>query len=237
MNVAICDDETEWRHSLTALIKLYGFEHHIDMFITTFPNGKTIIGCQKSFDIVFMDYQMDELNGIETARDIHKNNPDSIIIFVSAYPQVALDTFEVGTFRFLSKPINKQKLFNAIDDYRSSINSDNFLILITHEKDLKIKISEIVFIEADKRHSIIHTTNETFTVLTNLKELQKKLPQDRFFRCHKSYLTSFYHIKSHDSNYIIYYNGSRSYISRNYISAFRTALQEYILRYNSGEIK
>lgn len=237
MNIAICDDESEWRYALINLLRKYGGEKHIDMITTEFSNGLKIISCEKNFDIVFMDYQMNEINGIETARKIHTINSDCIIIFVSAFPQVALDTFEVGTFRFLSKPINKQKLFKALDDYRSSINSDNFLMFNSHDGNIKIKTSEIIYIEADKRHSIIHTDEGSYRVLTNIKTVENKLPKEKFFRCHKSYIASFYHIKSHDSNFILFYDGSKIYISRNYLTSFRTALQEYILKYNSGDIK
>ena len=135
MNIAICDDEKIWQDELIKHLNEYKNKRKIDIFIQCFSDGKSCYESQNDkYDIIFMDYQMYDTNGIETARKIRKSNSDSIIIFISAYPQVALDTFEVKTFRFLAKPIDKAKLFKAIDDYLAEIDVDSFLIFKTHEK-------------------------------------------------------------------------------------------------------
>ena len=135
MNIAICDDEKVWQNELIKYLEEYQKKRHIDIFTTCFSDGKS---CYESslnkYDIIFMDYQMEGADGIETARIIRKKNSDSIIIFVSAYPQIAMDTFEVNTFRFLAKPINKAKLFKAIDAYIAEIDTDNLLELVNIEK-------------------------------------------------------------------------------------------------------
>ena len=66
---------------------------------------------------------MENLNGIETARKIRNLNNNCAIIFVSSYPDIAIDTFEVEAFRFLIKPIDKVKLFKSIDDYRKKLRT------------------------------------------------------------------------------------------------------------------
>lgn len=238
MNVAICDDEKIWQNELINYLNEYKNMRKIDLFIKSFSDGKSC--CESKidkYDIIFMDYQMDGANGIETARKIRKTNSDTIIIFVSAYPQVAMDTFEVKTFRFLSKPIDKSKLFKAIDDYLSEIDIDSLLIFKTHEKTVRIKISEVIYAEAQRNHTVIHTEKEDFEILKNLKSIEKMLPKEKFFRCHNAYITSFQHIKYHNNSEIFFDDRSSVYISRSMISKFRTAFQEYVLKYDSGEIE
>lgn len=232
MNVAICDDERVWADTLNALLKEYGSVKHLDVFTSYFNSGTSLVGSNKKFDIIFMDFQMDGLNGIETARKIRVLKPDGVIIFVSAYTNVAMDTFEVKAYRFLAKPICKEKLFKAIDDYRAEMDSDNFLIFKTHDETIRIKVSEIIYAEGMGNHSKIHTFNHNYEVFVNLKTVQNKLPNDKFFRCHKAFLTSFIHIKSHNNSEITYDDGSRIFISRNYLPRFRKAFEEYILKYN-----
>lgn len=238
MNIAICEDEKIWQAELIKHLNEYKNKRKIDLFIQCFSNGKACCESKNDkYDIIFMDYQMETKNGIETAREIRKTNSDSIIIFVSAYPQVALDTFEVKTFRFLSKPIDKIKLFKAIDDYLADIDIDSFLIFKTHEKTIRIKISEIIYAEAQKNHTIIHTEKEDFEILTNLKSVEKLLPKDKFFRCHNAYITSFKHIKDYTNTEIYYDDNSVAYISRSMIKKFKLAFHDFIKKYDSGEIK
>lgn len=233
MTVAVCDDERVWQEKLEKLLKEYSAEKHIDVFISYFSDGVSLVESGRKFDIIFMDYQMNTLNGIEAAQKINELKNDSVIIFVSAYTDVALDTFEVKAYRFLAKPINRKKLFKAIDDYRAEMDSDHFLIFKTHEGTIRLKVSEIVYVEALGSHSKIHTIKSDYEIFINLKAIQNKLPEDKFFRCHKAFLTSFMHIQSHSNTAIRYDDGSTVYISRNYLPKFRKAFEEYILMYNA----
>lgn len=233
MKVAVCDDEKVWAYKLDRLLKEYGNARHLDIFIYYYNSGVSLIESGNSFDIVFMDFQMDGLDGIETARKINALKLDGIIIFVSAYPNVAMDTFEVKAYRFLAKPIIKEKLFKAIDDYRAEIESDDFLIFKTHDGTIRVKNSEIVYAEALGSHTKIHTLKSDHVILNNLKSIQSKLQPDKFFRCHKAYITSFLHIQAHDNTMIKYDDGSTIYISRRYLPRFRKAFEEYILKHNA----
>lgn len=231
MNIAICDDENYWRETLTDDIKKYKTSRHIDIFFDYFSDGVSLAKCKKKFDIIFMDYQMNDLNGIETARQIRKSNNNCIIIFVSAFPNAALDAFEVNAFRFLAKPIDRKKLFGSLDDFLKAEKSD-FLILNTHNGTIKIKESDIIYCESMQKHTIIHTANGSSEISVNLREIENKLSKDKFFRCHKAYVVSFYHIRSYSNTDMIFDNGEKAYISRKRLSSFRTALQDYVMKYN-----
>lgn len=235
MKIAVCDDEKIWQDSLIKCLDIYSLERNIEISKKCFDSGKALAENTEKYDIIFLDFQMEDLNGIETARRIRKTNTDSVIIFVSAYPNVAVDAYEVKTYRFLTKPINKSKLFRALDDYRAEIDIDNFIIFKAHEKTLRIRISDIIYVEACKNHSIIHTSAEDFEILINLKVIQKQLSTEKFFRCHNAYIVSFLHIKSHSNTDIYFDDNSMAYISRNYLPKFRLAFQEYILKHNTGE--
>lgn len=235
MKAAICDDESYWRAVLTESLKEYMKKRHIDIITTYFADGASLTKCAKDFDIIFMDYQMKELNGIETAKKIRKTNSSSIIIFVSAFPNVALDTFEVNAFRFLTKPIDKEKLFKSLDDYLK-YEKANFLIFKTHSGTIKIRESDIIYCESKQKHTMIHTQNESYEILINIKEIENKLSKGKFIRCHKSYVVSFFHIKSYDNSEIIFFNNAKAYIGRKFLSDFRTSFQDYVIKYNMEKI-
>ncbi len=236
MKIALCDDEKFWVDELRRLLNEYHSDRHTDYYITTFSSGKELLKNSDKYDVIFMDYRMGGLDGIETARKIREQNNRCVIIFVSSYPDVAIDTFEVNAFRFLVKPIDKDKLFKSLDDFRKQTENDDFIILKGREGERIIRASEIVFCEAVYKHTLLHMANEIIESAKNIKEIQKQMTKDIFFRCHKAYIVSFPHIKSFDNNCIIMDNGEQAFISRSNLTAFKNAFQEYVLKYNMGRI-
>lgn len=238
MRVAICDDNIPMQMTLEKMLNEYSRMRNVEISIDKFNTGRYLLRALnvKEYEIVFMDYQMDDIDGIETSRLIRKKNYDSIIIFVSAYPEVAVDSYEVNTFRFIVKPINKEKLFKAIDDYLKSIDYDNLLILKTHEETRKIKVSDIIYAEARGKHTVIRTTQNAFEIHIHLKVIENKLPSEKFCRCHRAYIAGLAHIDNHTNTEIFFDNGERAQIGKSYSVKFKKTFQEYIMRYNERNI-
>lgn len=234
MRAAVCDDEKIFHKEVSALLHKYMLSRNIEVYVDFYENGKELLTSNKKYDIIFLDYQMDGLNGIETAEKLRESNSDSVIIFISAYPAVALDAYEVKTFRFLVKPVDELKLFKALDDYLKSIDYDNILLLNTHNGNYKLKMSEIIYLEGDGKYTTVRTENQAFRIHINLKQLELRLPPSKFIRCSKSFVVGFYHINNHDSSEIIFDNGEKAKIGAHYAAKFKTELQNYIMRYNEG---
>lgn len=238
MRVSICDDEKSMQTVLEKLLDEYSKLRKIDISIDKFDNGHDLIKAlnDREYEIVFMDYQMQDIDGMETSRIIRNKNNDSVIIFVSAYPEIAVESYEVNTFRFIVKPINKEKLFKAIDDYLKSIDYDNLLILKTHDGTWKIKMSDIIYAEAKGKHTIIRTTQKAFEIHTHLKKIEDKLPAEKFCRCQRAYIAGFSHINNHTNSEIFFDNGERAQIGKIYITKFKNEFQKYIMRYNRKSV-
>lgn len=232
MNVAICDDEKVFHREITGLLRKYQRARKIDVFIEYYENGDTLLRSKREYDIIFMDYQMEKLNGIETAEKLRKVNPDCVIIFISAYPEAALDAYEVTAFRFLKKPVDEAKLFKAIDDYLKTIDYDNLLLINTHDESYRFKISEIIYLEGDGKYTTVRTKDKSIRVKMNLKQLEVQLPELKFIRCSKSFVVGFAHIKNHNSSNITFDNGEKAVIGAHYSANFKNEFQNYIMRYN-----
>lgn len=236
MFTAICDDEKIMQNCLIQLLQEYGAEKGIDIIADRFENGSDLLRSSREYEVIFMDYQMNGIDGIETARKIRETNCDSVIIFISAYPEAALDSFEVGTFRFLKKPVDKQKLFCALDDYMRSIDYDNLLIIKTRDRVWKIKISDIIYAEANGKHTIIRTVKDYLEVLVHLKVIENKLPPEKFVRCQRAYVAGFGHIRNHTNTEIFFDNGEKARIGKAYTKKFKESFKNYIIRYNSRTV-
>lgn len=234
MRIAICDDEKNAQCEISSLINQYSLNKNTDMSVDIYDSGEKLLSSQPDYDIIIMDYKMAEIDGIEASRQLRKNNNDCTIIFISAYPSVAPDTFEVNTFRFITKPIDSSKLFKALDDYFTKIESNNLLVLKNNDGMWKIKMSDIIYAEAHRKHTVIRTADKTFEVCMQLKEIEAQLPKSKFIRSHKSYVVGFNHILNHTNDEILFDNNEKADIGKHYAADFKSAFSDYIIRYNKG---
>lgn len=232
MKVAICDDEKVFHKEIIELLRKYQKAKGTDIFMDHYENGNTLLQSNQEYDVIFMDYQMEEMDGIETARKLREANSDSIIIFISAYPSAALEAFEVRTFRFIQKPVDEVKLFKALDDYMRSVDNDSLLLIKTHDFTYKIKMSEIIYLEGDGKYTTVRTTNKSIRVRKNLKQLEVRLPSTDFIRCSKSFAVGFLHIINYNSSSIFFDNGEKAVIGAHYVEKFKTEFVNYVMRHN-----
>ncbi|MFT3951298.1 MAG: LytTR family DNA-binding domain-containing protein [Oscillospiraceae bacterium] len=235
MRIAVCDDEKHFFITLHTMLEDYAALINEAILTTHFLSGMDLLASIQSFDLIFMDYKMDGLDGMATAKQLRLRNQDVTIIFLTGFPHVVFESFAVNTFRFLVKPLKKQELFDAMDAYLHAVSTDDFLLLHTNDGTWKLRFSEILYIEARGKHSLVRTRDKQLESCKYLKEFIPLLPDGAFMRTHKSSIVHFLHIRNHDNNVIYFDNGERAAIGKRYLSAFKTAFQHYIMRYNSKE--
>lgn len=235
MNIAVCDDEIGFYKEVEQLALDYEKSRKVEIYTTYYESGETF-PINRDFDIVFMDYQMKGLDGLETARKLREVNSECAIIFISAYPEIALDTFEVNTFRFIKKPVDKDKLFKALDDYLKSTVSENILKINTHDGIFAVKLSDIIYLESNEKNTMMRTVKDTIYIHRPLHYIESKLPSNRFSRCHKSFVANLMHVSNHSRTEVTFDNGEKAKIGRKYLPNFKEALQKYIIQFNEGKL-
>ena len=230
MRIAICDDERHFREALKQMFDAYARKRLIDVLHYEYKNGESLLKSDRKYDLIFLDYQMGDLNGVETAKKLRKNNCRATIVFMSSYPHVVFDTFEVNTFRFLTKPVVEGRLFKVLDDYLKSFSKSEYL-MIKRPNISRVRFDDIIYIEAHNKTSAIHTVDEVVEYVRFISEVEKSLPKDRFFKCHKSYIVGLKHVKGRFERDLLLDNGAGVPLAAGRTSDFIKVFSNYMKRY------
>lgn len=230
MKIAVCEDEKVFYQELNHAIEEYSHLRGTDICTYYFENGHELLHSDQDYRLVFMDYELGDMNGIETARRLRENNKDITIIFLTGYPHVVFKSFEVNTFRFLVKPLKKPELFHALDAFFSTDDDDAYLSIPAQGETWKIRRTDIIYLEANRKRTVIRTDGQWLESTRNLSWYENELPKEDFLRVHKSYIAALRHIRNHTSSTILFDNGEQALIGRSYLSGFKTGFHHYILR-------
>jgi DNA-binding LytR/AlgR family response regulator len=173
---------------------------------------------QQKIDLIFLDIQMPDLNGIELARVLDKSPDKPRIIFTTAYNQFALEGYKVDALDYLLKPFNYEEFLRASQkahNYAELINkpqasvpseaehTDNeYLFLKVEYQLVRIALNDILYIEGLKDYVKVHLkgVEKAILSLTSLKALEEKLPSKRFMRVHRSFIVSLDKVTSMTKN-------------------------------------
>ena len=231
MQVALCDDELFFRNELRAYLVEYKKRKRIQMDIYEFSCGREFLSSNLIFDIVFLDYQMPSLNGMETARCLRAKNPLCTIVFVTNYPDFVFESFEVNPYRFFKKPISSSSIEIMLDTYIRQQKNLSPILINDYDGQKIISSRDIIYLEGDGKYCIIRTIHETAHSSKTLSGVLELLPQYCFYRVHKSYAVNMYHIHQIDNNQIILLNGEKVLIGRNKIANFKKDYKLFIKNY------
>lgn len=228
MQVAICDDDKIFREEIIQFLIDYKKNHLVCIDMYEFENGNQLLNSTDSFDILFLDYQMPGKNGFEIAKEIRVKNNMCNIVFVTNYPDFVYESFEVNPYRFLLKPVCKNKLTDLMNSFIAKQKLLAPIIVINEHERLIIESKNILYLEGNGKYSKIITSQGTFTSSKTLSQVHELLPKHCFYRTHKSFVVNLYYIKSYNDNFISLTDGSSIDLARNKRAEFKKTLSLFI---------
>ena len=240
MKLAIIEDEQVHRELLAAYLEEWGSERSVSLCIKAFSSAESFLFAwdeERDFDVLFVDIQMKEMNGMEMAKRIRGLDPDIVIIFTTGLPEYMEEGYEVEALHYLLKPINREKLEQCMDRALKRGSRDRFLLVQTREEMMKLSMERILYVEARGHGCVIEyssQTGETSRTETteSISELEKRLSREDFVKCHRSYLCRTGSIHRIDKAEILLDNGSRVPVSRRLYSQVNQAFIQYFRREN-----
>ena len=216
LSIAVCDDEVIECCSLAKRIKEIMEEMKIPCIIRQFPSGGELLQALESFDIVFLDIIMQDLDGMKTAQIFRKKANDKILIFVSSSREYVFEAYDVEAFQYLLKPVGDRKLKSVLQKavLKTGSRSQEFIIVSRERQKKKLFLDDIYYFEIKGRIVDVHGLDGIFTYYGQIGELEDKLQDKGFFRCHKSYLVNLKHVDGYNRQDVILENGERIVIAK-----------------------
>jgi DNA-binding LytR/AlgR family response regulator len=208
MKCIIIDDEPLAREGMQMHVKNMPQLQLMGSFSN--PLDAALLLQQGSIDLVFLDINMPEMNGLDFVKTL-AHTP--LIIFATAYPQYALDSYELDAVDYLLKPIRFERFVKAVNKAQNYLDllqskdlttnqiesvSQEFIFIKADRKFFKIYFKDINYIEGLKDYVIIHTAERKVITAMNLKTIFDQLPPTIFARISKSYIVNTAHIVSFD---------------------------------------
>ena len=204
MRIAICDDDPLIIEELEKYIKQYFRKHHLscpDML--SFSNGDALLADTTEKDIIFLDVEMPGVNGIYAGNKLRECYPNVLIFIVTSFMEYLDDAMRFHVFRYLSKPIDRQRLFRNLDDalvqYHAPVTK---IAYETKAGVYSISPSSIVMIEAVSKKSVIYTPSETYQTIHPLQYWLDNLPSSQFFQTHRSFIVNMEHVSDFDHSLV-----------------------------------
>lgn len=228
MRMALCDDDRRLVRELTPVIYKHARERRIELVIDEFRSGEELLKSRRAYDMVFLDYQMGGIDGLDAARMLREKNANCAIVFMTGFPDFVYDAFEVNAFRFMKKPVTGSELLGIFDDYFKMYGSDYPIVLRHEGENITIDTGDILYLEAAKKLCLVHTVNGSLLCTgKNLRGVYGLVPKSHFFRIHASYVVNFNHIAGYRGCSMLMKNGDEIIISRARLDEFRSAYMEY----------
>ena len=228
MRIAICDDEEIYRVELkTILDKLL---INVDYNIDTFDDGRQLMESfnKAPYDLVFLDIEMPAVDGITLAKSIRSKSENVFIVFLTGHIEYALEGYEVNALRYLTKPVDIDKLKEVIRYVQEKQGSARQLIIREDGEEILIDINDVIYMESMNQNVRIVSTSGEHIIRYNIGDFEEQLKNDGFFRIHRGYLISLSKVKKLVKNDVIMDNGETLPASRSNLKPLKEALYAYV---------
>lgn len=229
LRIALIEDDSNYKNQIDDFLKRFfddknkyslSYYENAERFLAEFRDG--------SFNLIFFDIELGDINGMQAAKKVRKIDEDVIIIFETNIAQYALEGYEVNALDFLVKPYSYEdfrlKLLKAL----RNIKDDAFIVIDTRDNEkVKLKYSEIGFIETDGHYLIFHVGEKTYSVRGSVKNIEEDFSKYYFYKINSGYLVNMRQIQEIKEDEVVV-NNQKLLISRRRKQDFLIAFTRFV---------
>lgn len=233
MRVLICDDDTAILEQLKKYVTEFFKKIQVKIpEIVLYKSGDELVKNETRADIAFLDVEMPGISGIHVGAKLMERNPHIKIFIVTSYPDYLDEAMRFRVFRYLSKPIDKNRLFRNLKEavYQYNMETTEYAI-ITNDGVFTRQAEEIVCVETVQRKVLIYTLDGIFKSTENMEYWRKTLSLPCFYSPHRSYIVNMRYIFTLGKDSVILkYNSQEkeAYVTKRKYSEFKDKYLMYM---------
>ncbi|MEI2263625.1 LytR/AlgR family response regulator transcription factor [Erwinia sp. CGal63] len=197
MKAIIVEDEFLAQQELSWLIR----QHSQLQIEATFDDGLDVLKYLQNHqpDVIFLDINIPSLDGVLLAQNISKFAHRPLIVFITAYKEHAVEAFELEAFDYILKPYHEMRIITMLRKLENTLQQSapggtesprgqvHTINLVKDERIIVTDINDIYYAEAHEKMTFVYTRREEYVMSMNITEFCSRLPEEAFFRCHRSY--------------------------------------------------
>ena len=232
IKIAVCDDEPLMAQELAGHLADYMKEKSMtaSCSVSIFPNGRALLDAADRFDVIFLDIQMEQPDGMETAKLLRRRGDHSLLVFVTVLKELVFDAFQVEAYDYLLKPLDSARFHQTMDRVLRSLERrtvENIVIQRGTGCEV-VLLSDIVYCEVLGRKVYLHKNDGTVSgYYDKLEDLECRV-DGRFFKCHRSFLVNLDYVCGCQDGQVLLSQGERVPASRLRERALTQALLRYM---------
>jgi two-component system, LytTR family, response regulator LytT len=235
MNIGLCDDDGTELETLRLFVTDYRLQRHLSFTIDCFQSGEAILSAihgGQTFGIIFLDIYMGGADGIAVAREIRKLDNDCAIVFETSSRERAIDGYGVRALQYLIKPLSMDAVAASLDQAMEPLRQKKkrYIQISNRQGNYKIAVDDILYAESNARVITVYLKDkEPMCVYERLDDFQKLCDDERFLRCHKSFLVNLDYVHASVRDDILMETGMDIHISMN-VSEVKAAFASYMAK-------
>lgn len=198
MRVIFCDDDPVILEQLRSCVSEYFARSGGKLpELACYHSGEALLAAETRADIAFLDVEMPGVSGIRVGARLKESNPNIKIFIVTSYPDYLDEAMRFQVFRYLSKPIDRDRLFRNLKDavYQYNMESREFPV-VTNDGVYVRRAEEIICVEAAQRKVLLHTTDGTLQSTQTMDYWRQTLTLPCFYVTHRSYIVNLHFVNS-----------------------------------------
>ena len=206
MRIAVCDDSELDREMICELLRTTFAQSQLRPELVPYDSGVTL-ACDIEegawFDIAFLDIYMTDHLGIDIAHRLRALGWTGEIVFLTASPDFAIDSYDVTAAGYILKPVSLEKLQRAVGRILRNYDEQTYAVR-QRSYVVRVPLSDILYVESSNTKCILHCRGDMdYTVYKRLDEIEKELSDRRFLRCHQSYLVNMDHVREAEKSFTL----------------------------------
>ena len=231
VKIAIVEDDDEQADLLSQYIERYSKESEVDYAVVRFDRSEPFLSHkERDFDVVFMDIELPDGNGMEVVRKMRETDKNTLVIFVTNLAQYAVKGYEVRAFDFVVKPLSYYNFSLKFMSALENIETNRDIEIWVKNKDVRLRLlaAQITYIEIFQHNLTYHTNDgRQYSVTGTISDAANKLKNSSFSFCNRCYLVNLRYV-TQVTQTIAVVDGKELQISRNKRAQFVKDLNDYL---------